>query len=308
MDETIDTGKTYMFVSALTGADTVLAAMPDPGQNSSTLTMVGATKAGSAGQWFLTRVNGNQPGLFYRVHPVSLGVAQSLDVVNQGGAVTSTQLKMAASGDSSGQAWRFQKWSGDDKDGFRLSNKLTGPDMHLDVETDTLDAHLFGGDFAGQHWTLASTTGGSATAASDSNAPFLSTGAIVGLAVFAGMGLLSLLLGLGYWMMRRRRRRDGRRRTRVVNRKPVELSAEEVLRRKESFDSLESQPERRSPRLQTNFDPPVYDSENVSPATPEGPSSVDVSRSDTKVSARTIAVGEVRPGSLSVVELPDRRY
>ncbi len=53
----------------------------------------------------------------------------------------------------------LDRWSDKESDGYRLSNKLTGPDLHLDLFADTLDAHLFGGDFLGQHWTLASASG-----------------------------------------------------------------------------------------------------------------------------------------------------
>ena len=84
VDQTIDTSKTYTFTNAFTGPGLVLAASND---SKPILSMVNLTTAGTGGQWFLTRVNGNQPGLFYRIHPASMGLGQSLDVINQGGAV-----------------------------------------------------------------------------------------------------------------------------------------------------------------------------------------------------------------------------
>jgi hypothetical protein len=207
MDETIDTSKTYVFTSRISGPNFVLVADENSSNSSSwSVSLANVTDSDPGGQWFLTRVNGNQPGIFYRIHAASLGVAQSVDVVNEGGAVTSTRLKMAPSGDSSGQAWRFNRWSNDEKDGFRLSNKLTGPDMHLDVSLDTLETRLVGGDFAGQHWTMASTQ----STSDDESPKLLLTSQIIGISVAAIIALALFTFGLVYWLLkvRRRRRRD----------------------------------------------------------------------------------------------------
>ncbi len=55
-----------------------------------------------------------------------------------------------------GQILHCHKRSDNDNNGFRISNKLTSPDMHLDVDQSSADARLSDGDFPEQHWTIAS--------------------------------------------------------------------------------------------------------------------------------------------------------
>ncbi len=107
MDGTIDTSKDIPLHPA---ASTRLGPRPRGGDQiqeglASDALMANATDARTDGEWFLTRVNEDQPGIFYRVHVASLGVGQSLDVVNEE-APSTARLKMAQSGDDSGQAWR----------------------------------------------------------------------------------------------------------------------------------------------------------------------------------------------------------
>ena len=226
MNGIIDTSKTYLFTSRFTGPNLVLAVTNRADNGSATtISMANATNTQSEGEWFLTRVNGNQPGIFYRVHAASLGVGQSLDVVNEGGAVNSTALKMAPSGDNSGQAWRFDRWSDKETDGYRLSNKLTGPDLHLDLTAATLDARLFGGDFSGQHWTLASASGATppehdvAQPGGSGSQRLLSNEGVVGLTVVAVLGLSLLVLGSLYLLIRSRLRRRNTNRRRIPTQK-----------------------------------------------------------------------------------------
>src|SRR3569833_2276496 len=229
----IDTSKTYLLSNTFSGTGRVLAA-PNTSAAGSAPVMVNTTNATDSNAWFLTRVGGNQPGVFFRVHAASLGSGQSLDVVNNGGAVTATQLMMATSGDSSGQAWRFDRWSDKESDGFRLSNKLTGPDVHLDVTGDNMIARLVGGAFLGQHWFL--DAAGGASGASNSHTTSLSplsTGVIAGLTVAIVLGLGLLISGGLFWFIRWRNRKN---RSPSAENKNVELG----LERKGSFQSSEA--------------------------------------------------------------------
>lgn len=237
MDEIIDTTKAYLFTNDFTGPEFVLAVSNGTGNSSTpTLSMANATGTDPSRQWFLTRVRGNQPGIFFRIHAASMGLSQSIDVVNQGGAVTSTRLKIAESGDSSGQAWRFNRWSDKESDGYRLSNKLSGPDVHLDVTPDTLDARLFGGDFPGQHWTLVPVGGPPAEQDSSDgldlgDGRLLSSAGVVGLTVVAVLGFGVLVLWAILWWMQSRSRSKKKRAL-------LKLDGE-ALRGKESFQSFQ---------------------------------------------------------------------
>src|SRR3569833_1862936 len=102
----IDTSKTHLLSNTFSGTGRVLAA-PNTSAAGSAPVMVNATNATDSSAWFLTRVGGNQPDIIIRVHAASLGSGQSLDVVNNGGAVTSTQLMMATTNENTKQAWRF---------------------------------------------------------------------------------------------------------------------------------------------------------------------------------------------------------
>jgi len=310
--EEIDTSKTYVFSTTSTALDLVLsvnrtpmdaaASAPLPPTNSTTPTvrMVNTARAGTDGQWFLTKVNSKLPGNFYRMHPASLGVGQSLDVVNEGGAVNSTRLEMAPSGDSAGQAWAFDRWSDDLTDGYRLSNTLTGPDIHLDITGAPPDPHLFGGDFAGQHWILREP--GQSAAAPQGGQTILSTGAIVGLAMVAALGIGLLVLGLlrRLWWGRRKK-----------NRRPAGMvfPASDALHRKLSVQSFRSGHAQDLRRLDTAVVAGRYDDEEeASPESgyPTRGRSFFLNYSQTGVSGQTGTVVEPWPGTIT--ELPDKRY
>jgi len=305
--EDVDTSKTYVFTSGLTGEDLVFAVDRLPADRSDasnatvTLKMANRTRVSTDGQWFLTKVNGNQPGIFYRVHPASLGVGQSLDVVNEGGAVNSSRLMMAPSGDSSGQAWAFDRWSDNEADGYRLSNKLTGPDVHLDVTGGDFEPHLFGGDFPGQHWTL----GVPAAPQPPGPTTILSTGAIVGLAMVAALGLGLLVFGMVRWLCWPR----GRPRTGKTLEGELEGRPVEVAEKTASIQSFRSTQSRTLHPLETTVGMHSRHDDIVSPEEgslyPRG-TSFFVTRSNTGTTGRTVVAVEPWPGM--VAELPDKRY
>ncbi len=306
----IDTSKTYILTNRFNGPGLVLAVSNQPGNGSSplpTLAMVNATDGDPNGQWFLTRVNGDQPGIFYRVHAAALGISQAVDVVNDGGAVTSSRLEMAPANSNSGQAWRFDQWSDDKSDGFRLSNKFTGPDMHLDVTADSaMDAILSGGDFNGQHWTLASAAGASPLQDSgdmEGSGQMLSTGGIIGFSVVAALGLGLLIFGGLYWSWRTRTRRRNAR-------SAAELDPE-AMDRKSSVQSFESNGSHSLHRLQTAPPPPNPNpnprTETVSPASTYQQGTINLPWSNTGLSDNAPTVETVQSLD-SVAELPDRSY
>jgi len=303
--EDIDTSKTYVFTSRLTGEDLVFAvdrATVSSDSNTTTVKMANRIRASADGQWFLTKVNGKQPGIFYRVHPASLGVGQSLDVINEGGAVNSTRLKMSPSGDSSGQAWAFDRWSDNEADGYRLSNKLSGPDVHLDVTGGSFEPHLSGGDFPGQHWTLGMPGQPSPPQGGQS---MLSTGAIVGLAMVAALGLGLLAFGMVRWLCWRRSRNSGR--------KGAEMDgpAVDVAAKTASVQSFRSGQIHGLHPLDTAAVASTRADDIVSPedgsAYPMQGRSFFFTRSNTGTSGRTI-VPVVEPWPGMVAELPDKRY
>ncbi|KAL7794354.1 carbohydrate-binding module family 13 protein [Trichoderma ceciliae] len=143
---TINTSKIYVLKNSFTAADKILALST----NGSSLSMVDANNLTSNGLWFLTPTN---TANYYRLHTIANGVKQSLDVVNDQG-VNSINLHLADTGDYSGQFWRFDNWPANSAYPYRLSNRFTGPNMHLDVYSNTLVAHLASGDYTGQHWVL----------------------------------------------------------------------------------------------------------------------------------------------------------
>jgi hypothetical protein len=304
MDEIIDTTKAYLFTNAFTGSDLALAVSNKEGNGANTtLTMANATEAGSSSQWFLTRVRGNQPGIFFRIHAASMGLGQSIDVVNEGGAVTSTRLKMAESGDSSGQAWRFNRWSERESDGYRLSNKLSGPDVHLDVATDTLDARLFGGDFPGQHWMLLPVGGLTAAEQDTSSQPsdsddgmFLSPAGVVSLTVMASLGLAVLVFWALLWWMRTRSRS-------IKNGDRVELNTE-TSKGLESTQYFQSSGGYGLYPLQSAMAAHKLDEETPSAGALYQQGSNSIGRSNTGLSGRTLGVGTVQPGHRMITELP----
>ncbi|KAL6699576.1 carbohydrate-binding module family 13 protein [Trichoderma pleuroticola] len=117
----IDTSKIYILKNSYTAGNKILA-MTSSGDS---LSMVDANSVSSNALWFLTPTTMSN---YYRLHTVANGVKQSLDVINDG--VQNVNLHMADTGN------------------------FTGQDKHLDVYSDTLTAHLAGGNHTGQHWEL----------------------------------------------------------------------------------------------------------------------------------------------------------
>ncbi len=154
---TIDVTGQYVLTNSFTVTNKQMAA------DTSALTMDTYDGTSQSGQWFLTPAD-SPP--FYRLHTVAAGSGQSLDVLNDAGTA-SIHLTMAATGQFTGQYWRLDTWaSGASGYPYRLSNNFTGPDMHLDVYSDTLEPHLASGDYTGQHWALVRVAGDAAPAPS----------------------------------------------------------------------------------------------------------------------------------------------
>lgn len=145
---TIDTSEFYLLTNSYSGAGLILAVSPS---DSSTLTMSSLSSDSSYTEWFFTLTDISP---FYRLHTVSGGLGEALDVVNDAGT-SSINLHMTSTGQYSGQYWRLDPWPASDAGGgYQLSNNFTGLAMHLDVYSDTLQPHLANGDTTGQHWTL----------------------------------------------------------------------------------------------------------------------------------------------------------
>ncbi|KAF3903597.1 hypothetical protein AA313_de0203779 [Arthrobotrys entomopaga] len=229
---TIDTSKTYILTNSFNGPLKPLAVLA--GSTSLSITDIITSGSTSTQEWFVTEAQ-NTP--FYRLHVVSLGTTQSLDVLNDNG-YNSTTVYMTATGGYSGQYWRFDLWNPSDSSaGYRISNNFTGLGLHLDVGSVTLEAFLSDGDHTGQHWTLGtpgSTTpatstslGPSATvipttvtatsvstttvssSSSGGKSSSLSTGAIAGIAA-GGAAIVVILALLALFGLKKKKRRNGK--------------------------------------------------------------------------------------------------
>ncbi|KAL7808664.1 hypothetical protein V8C26DRAFT_423368 [Trichoderma gracile] len=143
----IPTGRIYVLKNSFTAAAKILA-LTNTGSPS--LSMIDAGSVSPDSLWFLTPTHTPR---FYRLHTIANGVKQSLDVINDNG-VQSVNLELATTGEYSGQYWRFDDWHTIPTYPYRLSNNFTGLNAHLDVYSDTFEAHLAGGDYTGQHWAL----------------------------------------------------------------------------------------------------------------------------------------------------------
>jgi len=100
-----------------------------------------------AGQYFkFVELSSSPPK--YAIRTFFKGDAFSLDVYNNNG-VSSTEVRLAATGFYSGQYWSIVPW-GDNS--FQLVNDFTGPGAHLDTYSDTLQAFLGTDNHSGQHW------------------------------------------------------------------------------------------------------------------------------------------------------------
>ncbi|KEF63545.1 uncharacterized protein A1O9_01523 [Exophiala aquamarina CBS 119918] len=138
----VDVSSIYTLTNSYTGVLQVLTSSLNDDQ-------IMMTEAGGASnkQWVFSVTSLAD---HYRMHTVQNGQGQSLDVLNDNG-VDSIKLRFTSTADVSGQFWRFDLW---DDGTLRLSNNFTGPDMHLDVYSDTFEPHLADGSASGQHWTL----------------------------------------------------------------------------------------------------------------------------------------------------------
>lgn len=105
---------------------------------------------------------------YYRLTNAFLGSSQSLDVVNDGPNF-SGKLKMAESGDFSGQFWHFALLNpGSTDPKYALRSKFRGEGYSLDVinnaGTASRSVHLADtGKFSGQSWTVTPWDDGSGT-------------------------------------------------------------------------------------------------------------------------------------------------
>jgi hypothetical protein len=95
-------------------------------------------------------------GAYYRLSSVRLGAGMSLDNANDG---KTNAPQMAATGNYSGQSWRFAYASGRS---FRMTNQFLGEGRALDTKNDGVNDPEMAktGAYSGQMWTLAPVTGG----------------------------------------------------------------------------------------------------------------------------------------------------
>jgi len=166
----ISTTLRYSLTNSLLGPNKALASAP----NNDTLIIVDLSSDLSATnqQWYFTSTNTSSE---YRLHTVQKGDFHAVDVYNYIGLGT-IGLHFFSTGDYNGQYWTLGSWSDNTT---KLSNDFTGPDIHLEVNKDTFEVKLAGGDNAGQHWTLSdfgagptltSTASGQATASASASA------------------------------------------------------------------------------------------------------------------------------------------
>ncbi|KAK1753997.1 hypothetical protein QBC47DRAFT_429463 [Echria macrotheca] len=144
----------FALTNAFTGPTKFLGIPSSSGSNAPQMISSSDPVPPSNAQWFLTDANIDTSFPYFYLHTVAAGSGQALDVVNDNGTA-SVKLHLVDTGRYTGQFWRFDAWgSGSAGGGYRLSNNFTGLDVHLDVYSDTLEAHLAGGDYSGQHWTV----------------------------------------------------------------------------------------------------------------------------------------------------------
>jgi len=90
-------------------------------------------------------------------------MGKALDVINNGGKNKSIYLQLSDTGIIAGQFWLFDEWPSGGLYKYLLTNNFTGPDIHLDVFSDTLEPHLASDDTSGQQWRLDTITTNSGT-------------------------------------------------------------------------------------------------------------------------------------------------
>ncbi|EDR13472.1 carbohydrate-binding module family 13 protein [Laccaria bicolor S238N-H82] len=96
------------------------------------------------------------PTKWYRLTNLYTGEALSLDVVNDNGPNSSGTLQMAATGNFSGQYWRFQPNPAGSTSTYALFTQFLGEGKRLDVYgDDKTKPHLAAaGNYSGQIWTV----------------------------------------------------------------------------------------------------------------------------------------------------------
>ncbi|KAM7200907.1 hypothetical protein V8F20_005149 [Naviculisporaceae sp. PSN 640] len=209
---TLDTTRTFTLKSNQTGSDYLLSTT----RNGSAAIMSPARQVSESSQWFATVT---ELKAYYRLHTVFKGRAYALDVVNTNGE-NSTRLYLSKTNKKvPGQYWRFDEW--EYGPGYRLSNNLTGLDMHLDVRPDTLEPFLAPGDRPGQHWTLWSSAmpGTSPSRESASSGSHAVSGRGIAGIVIGAISALGLTMLAALRMLRMRKRK---------NRKPGHLEAKQA--------------------------------------------------------------------------------
>lgn len=188
---TLDTTQTFTLKSNQTGSDYLLSTT----SAGSTAIMSPAREVSENSQWFATVT---ELKAYYRLHTVSKGRFYALDVVNTHGE-NSTRLYLSKTSKKIlGQYWRFDEW--EYGPGYRLSNNLTGLDMHLDVRVDTFEPFLAPGDRPGQHWILWSSTmpgnqtfGEGVTSGSQAVSGCAIAGIVIGAISALGLAMLAAL-------------------------------------------------------------------------------------------------------------------
>lgn len=144
----IDPSAYYRLTNNYLGTHKALDVVND-GTNSGKLQM--AKTGNFSGQfWHFAKLSGEGSNAKYSLRTQFLGEGRSLDVVNDAG-VNSRSLRLADTGNFSGQSWTVTPWGVGDGS-LRLWNDFTGPGQHLDTYADTHEPFLDGGDHSGQHW------------------------------------------------------------------------------------------------------------------------------------------------------------
>ena len=137
----------YQLTNAYTGLAMALDVVNDDGPHSSGTLNMAPTGSFSGQRWRFVSYT-NRPGTYY-VYSQFLGSNKRLDVYGN----DKTKPHLADAGNYSGQIWSVTPWG----DGtYRLTNAYSGPDLHLDVYSNTKVPFLGDGNHSGQHWTLTS--------------------------------------------------------------------------------------------------------------------------------------------------------
>jgi hypothetical protein len=136
----------YRLTNAFTTPSFALDVVNDGGKASSgTLEM--APSGNFSGQYWRLVPNPDPSSTTYALYTLFLGANKRLDVYGD----DKTKPHLADAGRYSGQIWTLKPWG----DGtWQLTNQYSGPDLHLDVYSDTKVPFMGDGNHTGQHWTL----------------------------------------------------------------------------------------------------------------------------------------------------------